>query len=199
MPVTPPPLPRRQGAAIKRFDKWIALTLVFAFVSALGTALLSSGVIRSFVVSTGSMSPAVSAGDRVVMEGITFFKRKPRRGDIVAFKTDGISSSLVRNEIFMKRIAGEPGEHLRIADGKLFINGKEVELTNIEGKIKYASWANGFTPYTDLTVPAESYFVLGDNSEHSSDSRMWGCVPRQNIIGRVNYRYWPPGRSGNVK
>jgi signal peptidase I len=146
------------------------------------------------------MRPAVSAGDHIMMERISYLTREPRRGDIVVFKTDGIAS-LPAAEIYLKRVAGEPGEHVQITAGKLFVNEKQVSLSNAVGQIGYdpPPMPGNFAPQTDLTVPTGCYFVLGDNSTNSFDSRFWGSVPRANIIGRVSFCYWPPGRLGRVK
>jgi signal peptidase I len=134
------------------------------------------------------------------MEGVTFLSRQPRRGDIVVFKTDGIAS-LPSATIYLKRVAGEPGDHVQISGSKLFINEKQVSLSNAVGEIAYdlPPHVETLSPKTDVTVPSGCYFVLGDNSTNSLDSRFWGSVPRGNIIGRVSFCYWPPQRIGGVK
>jgi signal peptidase I len=143
------------------------------------------------------MTPAVAAGDHVMMEGVTFLSREPRRGDIIVYKTDGIAA-LPPAQIYLKRVAGEPGDQLRIAAGKLFINDNQVSLSNAVGEIVY-DLTPGLMTNTDVTVPSGCYFVLGDNSTNSFDSRFWGSVPRENIIGRIAFCYWPAGRIGEVK
>jgi signal peptidase I len=89
------------------------------------------------------------------------------------------------------RIAGEPSDHIRLSEGKLFVNDKQVSLSNAVGEIAYdlPPHAETFSLKTDLTVPDGCYFVLGDNSTNSFDSRFWGSVPRENIIGRVSFCY----------
>jgi signal peptidase I len=126
--------------------------------------------------------------------------RKPLRGDIVVFKTEGIES-LPSDQIYMKRVAGEPNDHLQISGGKLFINGKHVSLSNAVGEIYYGLPPHVIIPLlkTNITVPSNCYFVLGDNSTNSLDSRFWGCVPRENIKGRIFFRYWPASGVGGVK
>ena len=155
-------------------------------------------LIRPFSVPTGGMTPAVSPGDHVVMEGLTFLARKPCRGDIVVFRTDGMAD-LPPKTIFVKRVAGQPGDRLRLADGKLFINDQQVSLSNSTGEIVYRLPSGPPYATTEATVPDGCYFVLGDNSTNSFDSRFWGSVPRENIIGRMCLCYWPPKRMGIVE
>jgi signal peptidase I len=83
----------------------------------------------------------------------------------------------------------------------LFINDRQVSLSNAVGEIAYdlPPHSEMFSLQTNVTVPSGCYFVLGDNSTNSSDSRFWGSVPRASIIGRVSFCYWPPRRFGGVK
>ncbi len=197
----PPPLPGTKRAPIDRRSKWLIGLAVVAgvFMAVLGV-LRGLGLVRPFSMPTSSMTPAVSPGDHIMVEGFTFLARKPRRGDLAAFRTDGIAALPAAN-IYIKRVAGEPGDRLRIADGKLYINDKHVALSNAVGEIAYLlpPGAERMAQLTDVTVPDGQYYVLGDNSTNSSDSRFWGFVPAGNIVGRVAFCYWPPQRAGGVK
>jgi signal peptidase I len=117
---------------------------------------------------------------------------------MVVFKTDGIPY-LPSGTPYVKRVAGEPGEHIRITEGKLYVNDVLTVISNAAGAIVYQLPPHIEPANTDLTVPDGCYFVLGDNSTNSSDSRTWGCVPRQNIIGRIVFCHWPLNRIGTVK
>jgi len=199
--ITPHSSQKIQQAGLDRKAK---VLIVFAAVCGVFGATLVTlrifGLIYPFYIPTGSMSPAVSPGDHVIMEGLTFLERKPHRGDVVAFKSDGIVS-LQSATIYDKRIVGEPGEHLRISEGKLYINDVRVVITNGAGEISYplTEQLKSFDPKTDVTVPEGQYFVIGDNSTNSFDSRFWGCLPAKNIMGRIWFCYWPPQRIGKVR
>lgn len=202
-PKTPPPLPPRRPSLNPGSKVLIALSITIGALVCTIIGLRLCGLLYPLFVPTGAMTPAVSSGDRVIMEGVSFLSRQPRRGDIVVFKTDGIAS-LQPSSIYIKRVAGEPGEHIRISEGKLFVNDRLVSLSNEMGQIEYNLPPNSpnsgaLQPQTELKVPEGSYFVLGDNSTNSLDSRFFGSVPRGNIMGRVLFCYWPPQRAGSVK
>jgi len=149
------------------------------------------------------MAPTISGGDLIVMENFTYLSRQPRRGDLAIFKTDGIPS-LQSGSIYVKRVAGEPGDRVRIAGGKLYINDKHLPLRNQSGEITYLEprpvlGKRKQVSHIDVTVPEGYYYVLGDNQPNSLDSRYWGFVPKRNIIGQVSFRIWPLRRIGGVK
>ena len=199
-PEMPPPLPKPRGAAMSRRSKFLIGLSVLPTVVFGGLILLRlCGLLRPFSVPTGGMRLAVSPGDHFMMEGFSFLSRQPRRGDIVVFKADGLAL-LSPGALFVQRVAGEPGDHIRISEGKLFINDRQISLSNETGEIAYNLPPNaGSAVQTDVTVSSGCYFVLGDNSANSLDSRYWGCLPRTNIIGRVSFCYWPPQRAGRIK
>jgi signal peptidase I len=192
----PPALPKAQADPRSKLLIWLCV-IAAAIVLAL-CILRVLNLVRPFSVPTGGMNPAVSAGDHVVMEGFTYLWRKPRRGDVVVFRTTGISG-LPQDQLYIKRVVGEPGEHLRIAAGELFINGARVALSNSCGEIVFLSPT--YHPagiITEQKVPSGNFFVIGDNTTNSYDSRFWGPLPARNIIGRIDFCYWPSNRRGLV-
>jgi len=158
------------------------------------------GLFHPFSVPSKTMIPAISPGDHIAEEGITYMIRNPRRGDIVVFKLPD-TQFLTPGTFYIKRVVGLPGDHVQLSDGKLFIDDKLVTMSNDEGSIVYDTprhppW---FLLKTNVTVPEGSYFLLGDNSTDSLDSRFYGSIPRKDIKGLIVCRYWPPARIGVVR
>jgi len=118
----------------------------------------------------------------------------------VVFRTDGIAQ-LPPETIYVKRLAGLPGEKVRISSGQLLINDQPVSLRSATGEINHVllPFCQFLRSSDDVAeVPTNQFFVLGDNSANSSDSRCWGCIPSSNVLGRAMFRYWPPQRIGII-
>lgn len=195
---TPPPTTAAPSTVGKRRRR-----LLFSVLGAfgLGLALLRPlGFVRVFNEVAGSMAPAILPGDQVVMEGISYRLRDPRRGEVVVMRTDDIAG-LPSGILYMRRVAGMPGEQVFISEGKLVINGSQMVLSNSFSEITHhlPSGPWGHILRTNLTVPQGQYFLLGDNSTNSSDSRFWGCVPARNIVGRIVYCSEPFDRVGIIR
>jgi signal peptidase I len=197
----PPPILSRSNEGLGPVTKCLLALAAVPGVFVLTLLFLRIiGLIHPYYIPTGSMSPAVAAGDHVFTESITFTRRKPSRGDIVAFSTLGIRS-LPQDTVYLKRVAGVPGEHIRISGGELYVDGIPVPMKNAFGQIAYEfpeQWSN-LASNVELTVQPDEYYLLGDNSTNSFDSRSFGCVPRQNIQGRIYFCYWPLRRFGFVQ
>ena len=146
---------------------------------------------------------AVDAGDYLFVDKLTYKFFQPHRGDLVVFHTSGISG-INTDTFYVKRLAGLPGDTLRINPPFLYVNG---QLASGPGFRRVMSATDGYHGYAlgraylarpdeEFQVPKESYFVLGDNSYNSFDSRYWGCVPTANMYGRVARIYYPLSRIG---
>jgi signal peptidase I len=142
----------------------------------------------------------VDTGDQVFVDKCSYNFVKPRRGDVFVFRTRNIFGIGDQTQFYIKRLAGLAGDELRIDPPLLYVNGKPAEgeaaARVMEAKPPYAGYALGPppilpTPQSTYVVPPESYFALGDNSYNSSDSRYWGPVPEENLVGRGLLVYWP--------
>ena len=149
-------------------------------------------------------------GDHVFVDKFTYHFFKPARGDVFVFNTENLPTRENRqheggpSQFYIKRLAGLPGDTLRVDPPRLYVNGKLAEgrgfgrvMSKANGYEGYVNGDNGFdrmimrAPDDPFTVPAEQYFAMGDNSKHSSDSRDWGPVLQANIMGRAVFVYWP--------
>ena len=110
----------------------------------------------------------------------------PERGDVVVFKHP------VDKVDYIKRVVGLPGDRLKVLDGRAYING---ELQD-EPFIKPDSSCISCDLEKEITIPADQFFMMGDNRGGSADSRIWGPVPKDQIVGTAFFTYWPPGRVG---
>jgi signal peptidase I len=157
------------------------LEWVFVIVLALGfTLLFRIYVAEGRWIPSESMVPTLQVGDRLIIEKVTPRITGIARGDIIVFSPPEASA---RKEDMIKRVIGLPGDTLYINDGKVYVN--DVALNE-----PYEAEApeKDFKTYT---VPENSYFVMGDNRNDSYDSRYWGPVPADHIIGKALVRYFP--------
>ncbi|MCL2199469.1 MAG: signal peptidase I [Defluviitaleaceae bacterium] len=174
--------------------KTIAFALIFAWV-------FVNFVIVNASVPTGSMEGTIRVGDRIVAFRLSYTFSEPGRYDIIVFRGAEADSPL-----YVKRIMGIPGDEITIIDGSVFVNGREEPLRDdfVQGDLfgnfpipripapEYMTIpTDGSAPF--ITVPENHFFVLGDNRNNSIDSRNWSnpFVAREQIQGRVIFRYWP--------
>ena len=200
MSTLPPQLPGTKTRTAPRRALFVPGIRGIIVLLIVATVLLLRGfdLLRPFKIPTASMAPAVSAGDHVFMEGISYKFRAPRRGDMVVFQADAIPMQ-PSGTLFIKRVIGEPGDELRIIAEKLYVNGKQVTLSNELGPIRFQNVVGArYLGNTNDTfkISAGEYFVVGDNTRNSADSRHWGAIPAKDIKGRLLLCYWPPKRVG---
>jgi signal peptidase I len=178
-------------------------------VTILGAVLIvlvvKAYVVNPYRIPSSSMEPTLhcarpAAGcearfsDRVLANRFIYHLRDPRRGEIVVFKTPPEARQRCgAGGTFVKRIIGLPGETIEVklvrGDGVVYINGRRLQEPYVRPDRREQSTV---TPPT--TIPPSSYFMMGDNRAQSCDSRVWGSVPRKNLIGKVFATYWPPNR-----
>jgi len=152
------------------------------------------------------MLPNLLVGDRLVADGWAYWKNEPVRGDIMVF--DYPKDPSVK---YVKRVIGLPGDTVEIRSGELYLNKvlvsqqrtseptmeskgwNQVEFLETQGEQAYPIYRTQppmLMDFGPITVPANEYFVMGDNRDRSNDSRIWGMVPRELVIGRMAYVYF---------
>jgi signal peptidase I len=186
-----PARPRRSTSRVF-FD--YALTAALAIAVAL---VVQAYVIKPYRVPTPSMANTIQPGDRVLIDRVLYGHRTIDRGDIVVFE----GPRAVGGEVLLKRVVGLPGDRLEIRDGVLFVNGRpadDVHVLDVAGHkartepgFNGSEQAPGWSLLRAYVVPEDRYYLMGDNREDSYDSRFWGPVPREAIIGEARAVYWP--------
>lgn len=141
---------------------------------------------QPFFVKGQSMEPNFESGDYLIIDEISYRLREPLRGEVVVFK-----NPQNQNQRFIKRIIGLPGETVEFKDGKVMISAKSKKFILDESAYLPALTRTDPKLFGNTTLEQGEYFVLGDNRANSSDSRIFGNLPRENIIGRVIFRPWP--------
>jgi signal peptidase I len=188
--------------------EWSLNILILLF----GTTTL----VQAFIVPTGSMESTVLIGDHLLVDKLSYAPSdpitrhllpytEPKRGDVIVFR---YPMDIRQN--FVKRVIGVPGDHIHIVDKVVYVNGRaltEPYTQHIDPRVE--PYRDNFPsqPYgpvadraqemlanhvqnNELVVPAGNYFAMGDNRENSLDSRYWGFVPRENIIGKPLVIFW---------
>ena len=147
--------------------------------------LLTCGCRQQTFVS-GSMQPTIKQGETVTVDYAAYAVATPKRWDVVAFEPP-----MFTNQTWLMRVVGLPGESVSFTTGAITINGQPLVLPSHLTNVSYvpldhpALIGHGSRIPSPFVVPSACYFVLGDCSTNSNDSRMWGALPRTNILGRV--------------
>jgi len=175
----------------KKLIREYAESLLIAAVLAL---IIRTFIVTPFKIPTGSMQPTLKPGDKIFVNRFIYRFHKPERGDVVVFR---YPEDPKRD--FIKRLVASGGETIEVADGKVEINGETIESPEIFQKIYYENRGAYGAPDAQITIPYDCYFVLGDNSKSSRDSRYWGFVPRKLLLGKAFVIWWPPWRLGAIK
>ena len=144
--------------------------------------------VQNFNIDGHSMEPSLHNTELILVDKWSYHFHTPGRGDVIVFVSPPDPT-----QDYIKRIIGLPGDVITIQDTTVIVNGKPLK----EFYVKPQNQGDPYPPFTNRVIPANSYFVLGDNRNGSSDSRDWGCVPRKNIIGRAALVYWPLGQDNN--
>lgn len=156
-------------------------------------ALIYLFVAQPHKVSGNSMVATFHNADYILTDKLSYQLGKPKYGDLIVFKNPKDES-----QDFIKRIIGTPGDTVRLQNNVFYLNDKPLA----EKYLSTGTITRGGSFLREgqtITVADNHYFVSGDNREHSSDSREWGTLTKQEIIGKVFFRYWPPNVFGLIK
>lgn len=165
-----------------RFARWRPVANL-AWQLAVLAALIAAFFVRLPQVSGLSMEPHIRSGEYVLINTFAYRLGTPRRSDIVAFRHVGDARA-----VFIKRVIGIPGDRIRIERGQVYVNGNRLDEP-------YVRHDDGRS-FPEIVVPASSVYVLGDNRAESEDSRFFGPVGDDLLIGRAVAGIWPPRMLG---
>ncbi|MHB1087966.1 MAG: signal peptidase I [Acidimicrobiales bacterium] len=179
---------RRRKSRRRAFIEWLVILVVAVSVS----MLVRTYGIQQFSIPSGSMIPTLDIGDRILVNKLGVEFGTINRGDIVVFRHPPKALTTCAppvEPIFIKRVIGLPGDVITSKGSTVYVDGKALKQT----------WqtTSPFGPAIGrVVVPANHYFMMGDNRGESCDSRYWGTVPRSDIIGKAFLRIWPFNRIG---
>ena len=181
-----------------------AESIIIALILAL---IIRQFVVQAFKIPTGSMRMTLIEGDRILVNKFIYGAevpftgirlpafRRPQRGDVIVFRYPEDPK-----KDFIKRLVALPGEAFEIRNGSIYINGALSKEQSLHNHYYYNRQEGAFGREGQVVVvPEGSYYVLGDNSSSSRDSRYWGFVPEKNVLGKAMVVYWPPNRMKVIK
>lgn len=186
---TPEKTKKRETGLLREYFELISETLIYVF-------FVMTFLLQSFVIPSGSMEDNILVGDHILvdkvayshsfglLDGFMFPQLEIKRGMIVTFK-----SPVDLEKEYVKRVIGLPGDTIKIVNKKVFLNGEPLDepYTFFKDPVTRHSYRDNFP---EVDVPPNMYFCMGDNRDNSSDSRYWGFVPAEYIIGKPWRVYW---------
>lgn len=168
---------------------------ILEWVDVLAVAAVLAVVIMTFVtvrmtVPTSSMEPTIKPGDSFFVDKISYYFREPKRGDIVVFWHEENGEK----KRYVKRLIGKSGDTVRINNGDIYVNGEQMAGEEFDRKyVAVGPYGRG-----EIEIPQGKYYVLGDNTTNSLDSRYWGFADKSSFIGEPYLRVWPLRRFGII-
>lgn len=154
-------------------------------------------LVQPHQINGNSMYPSFFDGEYLLTDKLSYRFKDPQRGDVIIFHAP--AGARCPKELqcdFVKRIIGLSRETIEIKEGKIYINGSLIEESYVQTNDEVIN--REVKTELQFVLKEDEYFVMGDNRSHSSDSRAWGSVPKENIVGRAWIRYWPLKRAGII-
>jgi signal peptidase I len=176
----------KYGYVLKKYNKWffyvVVLFVYLIVIQPFFSNLTKHFIVKAYKMPSGSMEPTLLVGDHILVNKFIYRNAKPQKGDIIVFEYPPDPS-----KDFVKRVAGIPGDVLEIRNNEVIIHRNENERKSEKPHANSNHSKRFFGP---ITVPEDVLFVLGDNMDHSYDSRFWGYVPIEKVKGKVVSVYW---------
>lgn len=164
----------------------LSLVLTLALI-VLAAWALRTFVFQAYTVPSGSMEDTIMTGDNVFSEKITYYTSDPQPGDIVTFQDPEIPSRTL-----IKRVIATGGQTVQLIDGKVYVDGQELDEPYTDGKESWPLVSSFGSPVVyPYTVPEGELWVMGDNRTNSQDSRYFGSIPISSVTGKAVFIYWP--------
>ena len=157
--------------------RWLAVVVA---AGCLMLAIVAGPVMQVARVEGQAMAPTLANQDRVIVNRLAYLSSSPQNGDVVMLRYPHN-----QRKLFVKRVIAVPGDTLRIEDGRVFVNDRPLEDAYV------APTGRSHDNLGTQVIPAGQYFVMGDRRNNSADSRHWGTVQEDLILGRVAFRFWP--------
>jgi signal peptidase I len=164
-------------------------TFIYSFIETVVIALVIAVVLYLFIMTPhevlgNSMHPTYRNGEYLMANKLTYRFGEPKRGDVIIFEYS-------ETQDFIKRIIGIPGDSIMIKDGKIYVNGNQLDESDYLADTVYTSGGDYLAQGETITIGEGKYFVLGDNRPHSSDSRTFGPISEDKIKGKAWIVYLP--------
>jgi signal peptidase I len=170
---------------------------VIAAIAVVLAVVIRTFVFQAFYIPSGSMLPTLNIGDRILLDKLFFSPSSVHTGDIVVFARPPAASCAIGERNLVKRVIGTPGETLSSNGNTILINGKPMPQTYLPRGALLGPPITTHTIYGQtlpVTIPPGKYFVMGDNRTNSCDSRYWGYVSANEIVGKVVLDWWHNNR-----
>ena len=185
------PVPDQPQSLVHR-GRWALEWLAVLAVALILAVTVRTFVAQMFYIPSGSMLPTLQVGDRIVVDKLSYRLHGVHRGDIVVFARPPLESATYAD--LVKRIIGLPGDTISSIDGRVYLDGAPLDepwLPNPHPVSSPSPLPDAFSLSHPYTVPAGEYYVMGDNRTNSEDSRYFGPIPAQLIVGKMAFKVWP--------